>query len=179
MSLSVTKAMRLERLLVPVLVGLVALLSVGFIWQARQPPPFDPFTFAPQRIEEVTDTGLVKVPTIEGYEGPAVYVGEPVPVSGVRCSMADEIVSAEASVFWTQVQPGDARVRIADDIPASIEPGCVPLRFLNQMPVGVIGRMFLASEAQLWRIVGDAHPTQAGGVKATWATESFWVVPRA
>ncbi len=166
-----------ERVLGLFLALALVALAVAVFMAIRDPEPFDPLTFEPQRIERVDPvTGQVTVPTVIGFAGiPAVRAGDPVPVVGVRCNDAGRQIRVLADAYWERVDPPGIRVQFLDDFPAVLEAGCVPLRFENQMPDEVIEG--LGGRAESWRLVGSTAPVLPNGVTATWVTESFWIVP--
>lgn len=170
-------ANRAERVLGVLLAISLIALGVAIFFAVRDEPAFDPIRFEPQRIQRVDpETGVVVVPTVKGFDGiPAIRVGEQVPSIGVRCNSAGREVRAVGSVYWERVDQRGARITVVEDFPATIEDGCVPLRFENDIPDELIED--LGDRAQQWRLAGSTRPVVPNGVEAPWTTESFWIVP--
>jgi len=167
-----------ETLLIGALVTATLALVCVLAWQILTPDPFDPIEFSPdpRPVIRVEEDGAVVVPVIDGYDGPAVYVGDTVPTGGQRCVDHPEPVEAIADVWWESVDPGGVRVQVLRDFPSAVEAGCVSLRFENEIPDAVAQRVNTEGASQ-WRITGAATPTADGGVTETWAIEPFWLVP--
>ena len=153
---------------------LFAALGVVFFFQ----DDFDPISYSPdpRPIERILDDGTITVPVVEGYEGPAVMLGEQVPTTGTLCSTADGAIDVLGNVWWQR--PGTSiRIPVVEDFPNNIEPGCRRLSFENDIPDEVEAFVRTSNEGSEWEITGSATPTRSGGVTATWRTEPFWVVP--
>lgn len=167
------------RVLVDLLV-IVAVTVAGLVaWLVTRPDPFDPVTFEPQRVEAVDErTGEVRVPTVPGFDGiPAIRLGDPVPVTGVRCSTADTEITVTADLWWSRVDQLGTRIEVLSDFSAPVPPGCFPLRFRNDIPAEVAAIVAAENEPSQWRLVGAVTPTREGGVTSAWSTESFWLLP--
>ena len=168
---------RTERLLMGALAASTITVISLLIYVAIQPGAFDPISYSPdpRRIERVAEDGTVTVPVIDGYAGPAVHLGETVPTTGQRCNSADTPVRVVGSMWWQEVGTS-RRITVVTDFPTVFEPGCVPLRFENDIPDEVAD--YVKQEgASLWQITGSATPVRDGGVTSLWRIEPVWVVP--
>ena len=147
-----------------------------------RPDPFDPLTFSPtprpvERPERTDDGDLVRVvPSIEGFDGPAVRVDEKVPTTGLLCNEHPEPVEVLGHITWERWDERGQRIPTLVDHPAIVEPDCTPLRFENPIPDEIAAQV-KAHGPQQWVISGSATPTAPGGVTATWRIEPFWIVP--
>lgn len=118
----------------------------------------------------------------DSTDTPVVSLTDPVvPVTGRKCVEGDGFTIVGALSYQsvrprgTIIQTGQGR-RPATD-------GCVDFQFLNTIPGQVQRAMrhqLAAGERPLWRITGVETPIsddRGEGVRATWATEPFLVVP--
>lgn len=160
-----------ERILWGALVVALILLGFATFVAVRKPEPFDPISFTSQSIERI----VVVVPTVPGFpERPAVRVGDSVPASGIRCNTTDRPVNVTADLYWVRVDQPGSRVARFTGFPDVIPPGCVPLRFENDIPDDVTERV---TQPQQWRIAGSVTPNAPHGVPEPWTTEPFWLIP--
>lgn len=156
-----------------VLVGVTAALWVI----DHEPEPYEPIAFVvPQRIEETTPQGLIRVPTIPGIDGPAVTTSETVPVVSQRCNNDPEPVQVVGSIAWVRLDERGDYVTVADSVSAELQPGCETRTFENPIPDLVIASILEHDHPQVWQIVGSVTPTAPGGVTVNWQTEPFTVV---
>jgi len=136
---------------------------------------FDPLTYTIQRVVRTDSAGVVTVPVIDGFDGPAVHVGDRVPVSGELDVDATYDISVAGTVFWQEHPPGE-RFEVARDVPYLLNPGARVLVFENPIPDDVAAFVRQHGPRQ-FTIRGRVEVLEPGGVAATWETESFWIVP--
>lgn len=167
-----------DRAVMPLFVAAVLFaLAVGAWFSFIRVEPFDPLTLSVQTVQTVDDDGLVVIPTIPGYEAPAVYVGDPVPVRGAVDVASDEPIDVLGSLTWVQTQPGGFTCNVFVDVPDVLEPGKSVNTFDNPMPSCVQDRVELSGPS-MWKISGSIRVTNPGGQTSTFTTEGFWIAPR-
>lgn len=167
----------LELFVLPMLgVSLAFALAVGVWFHFLRTPPFDPLTYAPQHVEFIDDDGTLRVPTVPGYDGPAVKVGDDVPVRGELTVDADDPVDVVGNIVWVSVEPGGRNCPLGLSVPRSLEPGVFPRSYSNEMPQ-CVQREVATIGPSLWLITGRVTVLAPGGVAKTWETEPFWIVP--
>ena len=142
---------------------------------APQVPAFDPLTYSPQTIERVLADGTVSVPTVEGFDPPAIRLGDRVPVRGTLTNDADHDVSATGTVVWTEDPPG-RRFVVVTDAPSVVPVGVTQLRFENPIPAKV-AEYVRENGPTRFAISGRVEVLEERGVDATWKTDTFLVVP--
>ncbi len=163
------------------LVPIVALIVLGFaVWALMaavpQQPPRMVVSYSVLPIERVDpNTGVVVVPVVAGYSGPAVALGFTIPVRGTVSVQGTEEVKVTQSLVWEQV-PRGLRVVSRADYTTSLAPGVTDLTFEEQIPAEVI----LSTNkdgAHLWRIVSLVDVNEPDALDAGWTTAPFWIVP--
>ena len=143
------------------------LISVAVIVALRRPTPWAPLElYADQTVSS----------RVDGVDGPAVRVDEPLVVTGTKCVKAD--VTVRGSSFWQSVDipgtfiPGGSGV-------ADLKAGCTTKTFINPLPAGVIASA--ATGPRRWILSGTETPVRPNGksegVPRTWRSEEFEVVP--
>lgn len=167
----------LELFILPLLgMSIAFAFAVGIWFQFLRTEPFDPLTYAPQHVEYIADDGALTVPTVDGYDGPAVRVGDDVPVRGELTVDADGPVDVTGNIVWVSVEPGGRNCPLGITSPRSLTPGVFPRFYLNEMPPCVL-REVASLGPSLWLITGKVNVLEPGGVASTWETEPFWIVP--
>lgn len=172
-------ANRLVVILAMAVVALGVSTAVGFL-TGNAPDPYAPVAFRPQPRPVCDPCGDPPVvPTLEGYEGPAVWADGTVPTGGQRCVAGDDPVVVIGQIHWQRLDDPALRVHTVDDFPTILRPNraCVDLAFRNEIPPAVERSVEQGQEAERWTITGSVTPTRPGGVAAVWSIEPFWVVP--
>ena len=171
---------RIERWLIPVLVGAVAIFVTSVVWTTfLQPTPFQPLDYSTQRIVVIDGEGYdVEVPQVVGSGLiPSVRVGDDVPVIGDVCNSDDGPVSISGVVSWNRLSPRGFNVEAGRGTNEVI-PGCSALGpFENPMPKAVVDDVVRANEPELWQISGTVNINESNGGSTSWVTESFWIIP--
>lgn len=161
------------------IVGALLGITVSLWAVDHAPTPYEPISFTnPQRVQTTTPSGLVRVPMVEGVEGPAVLLDDGmVPVVSNRCNTEDEPVPVIGSVTWVRVGMRGEYVNVAHDVAGEFHPGCETRTFENPIPPQVHTSVEQDLDGrQVWQITGQVTPTAPGGVTVTWSTEPFTVV---
>ena len=160
-----------------VMIGVIALFALFVTLQAlNHNREFDPISYSPQVVERVDADGSVSVPLIDGINGPAVYLGDTVPVRGQVENSADHPVSVRGAVLWVEQPPG-LRVVVAENVAGVFDPGTKQLRFENQIPDAVSDRVEEIDGPSSWYISGVVDVLEPGGVSTAWQTAIFTLVP--
>lgn len=160
------------------LVAVVGFLAVGAWVVFLTPDPFDPLTYELQRIEGVSDTGEVFVPSVNGVT-PAVRTDGAVPTVAPLINASNEPVSVEGTVEWQQIDPNGYTCRTVDDRPGVIPPGASARRFDNDpIPQCVVNQVEEDGNPSRWVITGRVRITEPNGVTTNWTTESFEIFPK-
>ena len=107
----------------------LVIVTVDTVLVLQQPGPFAPISYSAQVIERVNEDGTLSLPTVEGFEGPAIRLGDTVPVRGVRMNDSDRDVSILGNVVWSEDPPGERFVQYA--ALNVLEPGGVQAAFLT------------------------------------------------
>jgi hypothetical protein len=163
------------------LVPIVALLVLGFaVWALMaavpRPQPRMVVSYSVLPIERVNpDTGAVTVPVIAGYDGPAIQVGNMVPIRGTVSVLDDGQVQVTQSIVWEEV-PRGLRVVSDADYTSILNPGVTRLVFAEKIPPEV-AEAINAGGAHLWRIVSVVDVNEPDALDAGWTTAPFWIVP--
>lgn len=168
-------------------VGLFASWAIGTSIRSLDTTEHDVVVYStPQRIERIVanpetvstpgvGSGSIVEPRVDGYSGPAVCIGDTVPVRGSVEVFSDSPVETAGSLVWEQIPPGP-RFQVLSDIPSVQPPGPRQLQFENPIPPAVVEMTLASGEASQWRITGRVDVFQAHALPATWTTALFWVV---
>lgn len=166
----------LEWIPIPIVVVVVAAFAAWAVSAAVQQRHLLVVEFSVQPLERVDPvTGVVTVPVVQGYEGPAVQLGNAVPIRGTVTVHGDDQVIVTSEVVWEEVPLG-RRVVIRVGVSTALDPGVTRLTFNEPIPPEVSAAVNEGG-AHLWRIVGTVTVDAPNAMDATWATTSFWVVP--
>jgi len=169
---------KLDKLMIPAVVTACALFlgyAVGAVI-TNHPEEKRVITYSPQVIQKVDPvTGDVSVPRIEGYDLPAVHLGETVPVQAIVTNTEKVSVNVTGSTQWLQVPPG-LYVVISANVGRVIQPGISALAFNNVIPPEVTEYVKIHGPTK-FTIHGNVKVDWPNSVDATWETPIFWVVP--
>jgi hypothetical protein len=166
----------MDRYFAPVLFSIVTLFAVWALVTALEPnKEVELLTYTTQTIERIDAEGVVIVPVIEGYEGPAVCLSDTVPVRGRLEVKSSEPVDVRGSVIWYQIPPGE-RFVTAQDLPATVQPGASDLVFENVIPPRVVETVLAHGEASQWQVRGLVEVLEPHALDTVWETARFWVV---
>jgi hypothetical protein len=163
------------------LVPIVALLVLGFaVWALMAAVPPQPprivVSYSVLPIEMVNpDTGAVTVPVIAGYDGPAVQLGNMVPIRGTVSVLDPNQVQVTQFIVWEEV-PRGLRVVSDADYTTILDPGVTRLAFTEHIPPEV-AEAINAGGAHLWRVVSLVDVNEPDALDAGWTTAPFWIVP--
>lgn len=158
------------------MVVIVAAFALWAVSAAVQPRNLVVVEYSVQPLERVDPTtGVVSVPVVAGYDGPAVQLGNAVPIRGTVTNHSDQQIIVTGSVVWEEVPLG-RRVVIRTGISVALDPGVTRLTFDEPIPPEVSDAVNDGG-AHLWRIVGSVSVDAPHALDAEWATASFWVVP--
>lgn len=167
-----------QRWAIVAMVGALAVAVVLNLVLVLRPDPFDPLTFETQTVQALTADGIVEIPTVEGFTGPAIRVGEIVPVRVVYTVDSVDPVDVTGTVIWYSTDPSGIRCPTPiEQIPNVLQPGPHADRFENEVPPCVIDVMDRRGEPIQWTITGLVEVNHPNGVDASWSTEPFWLVP--
>ena len=162
---------------VAVVVACISMAVSVRVWLRERPEPA--LSYSTQQIESIDpDTGELTVPLIPGYDGPAVCIGDPVPVRTQLTVLVNDKLEVTGTRHWTTSPPG-FDVELPSGRPATfVGPAVIPLTFVNSpMPPEVEEFVRNSSEpAVQFRIRGTVRPTQTKYRPTTWTTTDFWVV---
>lgn len=132
--------------------------------------------YTPQSIERVDpDTGVVSVPLLDGFDGPAICIGDTVPVRGLRINVTQDPIPLSGTVIWEQIPPGE-RIFVAVDLPGIAESGTSVLAFENAMPEQVRAMTVAQGKPSKWAIKGSVEVHAPNALTAGFSTARFWVV---
>ena len=169
----------LDRWLIPVMALVVAMFvsaaMIGVLVTSDNRNNFDPIDYSVQVIERIDQNGVLQVPNVPGYDPPALYLSETVPVRGVMTNSSDHPVSLAGSVIW-QVEPPGERFVAVSDAPSVAAVGTTQLRFENPIPDDV-KRYVRENGPTRFSISGRVRVLEPGGIDATWQTAQFTLVP--
>lgn len=164
----------LPRVLVVVVVAMLG-VALWLWWDTSR--EFAPLAYTPEPrpVERIEPSGVVTVPTVAGFPGPGVALGDTIPTGGLLCSTADDPIDVFGNLWWT-IPGTNVLLHTVIDVPGVIDPGCMALRFENTIPAVVAG---VARERgpEQWVIVGDTRPARSGGVAAAFTMEPVWIIP--
>lgn len=125
---------------IPAMAVVVGAFSIHALATALQPRHMVVVEFSVQPVERVDPaTGIVSVPVVDGYDGPAVQRGHPVPIRGTVIVHGDSAVIVTSSVVWEEVPLG-LRVVIRTNVVEALPPGVTRLTFDEPIPTRSIGR---------------------------------------
>lgn len=166
----------LEWMPIPIVVVIVFAFAAFAVSAAVQPHRVRVVEYSVQALERVDPaTGAVFVPVVQGHEGPAIQLGNAVPIRGTVTVHGDRQVIVTSSVVWEEVPLG-RRVVIRSGISTALDPGVTRLSFSEPIPPEVSDAVN-AGGAHLWRIVGTVTVDVSNAMGVEWSTASFWVVP--
>lgn len=150
---------------------------------ALEPAPWDPLGQYP--VQSIRNT-------VEGIDGPAVRLGDPIKVEGTKCNATTTSILVAGELRWQSQSPGGIIGGQTDGIAERI-PGCETRVFADTPPTAVINQMRAAilenGGPVVWSLNGaetpvavinnggETHPHDHG-VTRQWTTENFTVVPR-
>lgn len=109
---------------------------------------------------------------LPGHDGPALYVGELLLVTAVKCSTAKEPVGSSGALYIARRGVGTLREFYLISTGAGIrEPGCTTFNYRNTMPAEIV--------PGLWRLEGQEVAREGSQVQVkTYVSEDFLVVER-
>lgn len=134
---------------------LVLMLSAAYV--ALRPAPYDPLGDYPVQVVNST---------VDGVAGPAVLVGHPVSITGIKCNDTARTVTLRGHYEWRSVSPAGTTVS-TPFANGSLPPGCTTRTFENPMPPSVVARsreVFARTGVQMvWQITGINIPYTVDG----------------
>lgn len=163
-----------------------AILLLGRVGEAPDIPEPPAIQYDPVRILEVTSSGLVRVPQVDGFDKPSLMVGDDVPLEFSRCAdFGDDVdmITALSTTYWVNQDSGDEFLH-ADPVEVELSAGCITVRVALGMPNAVavanVGN-FAASADELptlgtWTITGTLDPVDDEFDAVSWRTEQFFLV---
>lgn len=132
-------------------------------------------SYTPQQVRRVGPDGVTVIPTIEGYDLPAVYVDETVPVISFVTVKGDHNISATGTVYWQLIPPGQSFK--TGETARLLVPGVTQLTFENEIPQVVVDYVNTHG-ATKWQVRGRVAVNEPHTLDATWQTETFWILSR-
>jgi len=167
-----------DRFFTPLLVLAVGIFSTLAISSAIRDgqPDGALVSYSIQEVERVTpESGEIYVPLLDGYQQPAICIGDTVPTRGTVTNSTDHPLEIAGSLVWEHIPPGP-RVQVIADVPAVQPPGTRSVFYENTIPPSVVEMTLAEGEASLWRITGLVEVFEPRALPAAWTTAQFWVV---